>query len=865
MDDDVANVFIFIKQPGTFWCENEENIRGGILLHYFSHRGSLLCPLVVDIIQEVARYQFELDIVMTQLTTQGYNGAECSSWRITTFDLTQFWKLSSATSCDHSIEQVQYNHHIDFDAMGSQNQCPFLAMQAKRKSLLVTKCTDSYPNNEEKRKELPSGLSLPQLQTIFPFHVLVDNEFKINQIGCKMASLLDIDRMEDSDLLGMHVGNILDISSPVIVKNWCWKEFNKFLDQKFIVNLNYSRCGNSVSNSSDCTGVFSVSMIEMEFGYVMFVLSPEAKDVTELNNMRIKLADLPLHGHQRDSILLGEYITQEVNKAYELEILSKKFENEKNLSNNLLYNLFTRDVADDLRQGRPVQAQLYENVTLFFSDIEGFTAICDKVDPWAVIDMLNQLYSVMDYLASHFQLYKAETIGDAYICCSGLPTQDKYHAENIANFAIAVTECVKHIKSPSDGSPIKLRIGIHTGKCTAGVVGTLAPKFCLFGDMVNFTARHEQSSIAGRIQCSNDLFHRLLNQSPTQFVLNYRGKVEMKGKGQVDTYWLEKGTDTNRSINDSVLKMLSSEVSDLLTTKQWKVSRYFSETTNQIEPNLPWDSIALNDDQTATTVMSDLSDADESDHIMALPGNTVDHKEVELNVDKIINDLDVNMSSYLESLCIDQMDSDGVIISKLCDVILPLFRSLFGKNPNNDLEQLEKELCSFVNHVTRIGGRVHLSFAVATTINNTLEHVNLSTCLDTSPLYRFVLIFISIIKSCIGAEEETINSLNENSDVLYFSKCLNILREEYTDLYDEITWSFPHFLQALYELLNSTECLEGTIDKTSQIQVGFVDKIHNINAKNLRGVRRLHSRSVVVMSLILGLSSAVCQERIVYI
>lgn len=79
--------------------------------------------------------------------------------------------------------------------------------------------------------------------------------------------------------------------------------------------------------------------------------------------------------------------------------------------------------------------------------------------------MLNQLYTIMDHLASRFNLYKVETIGDAYMCCSGLPTPDENHAQNIANFALAVSECVRLVESPADGSPLQLRIGIHTGHC----------------------------------------------------------------------------------------------------------------------------------------------------------------------------------------------------------------------------------------------------------------------------------------------------------------------------------------------------------------------------------------------------------------
>ena len=144
-------------------------------------------------------------------------------------------------------------------------------------------------------------------------------------------------------------------------------------------------------------------------------------------------------------------------------------------------------------------------MTLFFSDIEGFTKICDEVEPWAVIDMMNQLYSVMDYLVGHFDLYKVETVGDSYMCCSGLPEPDEYHAEKVANFALAVVECAKHVKSPSNGLPINLRIGIHTGSCTSGVVGTLTPHYCLFGDMVNFTSRHESTGVPGKVHCSSVL------------------------------------------------------------------------------------------------------------------------------------------------------------------------------------------------------------------------------------------------------------------------------------------------------------------------------------------------------------------------
>ena len=154
----------------------------------------------------------------------------------------------------------------------------------------------------------------------------------------------------------------------------------------------------------------------------MFVLAPDAHDVTDLRRMGLTMTDLPLHTCQRDAVFLGEYIAQEVEFANNLDKLSKKLEVEKNLSNMLLYNMLPKEIADDLRSGNTVEPKHHENVTLFFSDIVGFTSICDKVDPWAVIDMLNQLYSVMDHLASHFNLVslseRKNGISHAWASCS---------------------------------------------------------------------------------------------------------------------------------------------------------------------------------------------------------------------------------------------------------------------------------------------------------------------------------------------------------------------------------------------------------------------------------------------------------------
>ena len=160
---------------------------------------------------------------------------------------------------------------------------------------------------------------------------------------------------------------------------------------------------------------FQASMYRLSADKVMFTLTPNAQNVNELNNMGLTLSDLPLSSCQRDAVFLGEHVAQEADKAHKLDKLSKRLTSEKNLSNTLLNNLLPQKVAEDLRRGKTVEAAYHENVTLFFSDIVGFTSICDQVEPWDVIDMMNQLFSVMDFLASHFGLYKVETVGDSYM------------------------------------------------------------------------------------------------------------------------------------------------------------------------------------------------------------------------------------------------------------------------------------------------------------------------------------------------------------------------------------------------------------------------------------------------------------------
>ncbi|KAG9353645.1 hypothetical protein JZ751_011767, partial [Albula glossodonta] len=201
---------------------------------------------------------------------------------------------------------------------------------------------------------------------------------------------------------------------------------------------------------------------------------------------------------------------------------------EKRKAENLLYQILPHSVAEQLKRGETVQAEAFDSVTIYFSDIVGFTSMSAESTPLQVVTLLNDLYTCFDAIIDNFDVYKVETIGDAYMVVSGLPVRNgKLHAREIAGMSLALLEQVKTFKirhRPND--QLRLRIGIHTGPVCAGVVGLKMPRYCLFGDTVNTASRMESNGEALRIHVSSAT-KEVLDEFG-YFDLQLRGDVEMK-------------------------------------------------------------------------------------------------------------------------------------------------------------------------------------------------------------------------------------------------------------------------------------------------------------------------------------------------
>ncbi len=222
------------------------------------------------------------------------------------------------------------------------------------------------------------------------------------------------------------------------------------------------------------------------------------------------------------------YALREISRA------EAAMEVEYDRSEALLANILPASVAAQLKDPtHGVIADRYDDASILFADIAGFTERASEIPPTELVRFLDRVYTTFDRLVDRSGLEKIKTTGDSYMVVSGVPTPRGDHVEAIADLALDMSRAVAGLRDPR-GNPVPLRMGIAAGPVVAGVVGARKFFYDVWGDAVNVASRMESTDVEGRIQLPQEVFHRLEHA----FLLEERGEVAIKGKGVMRTWYL---------------------------------------------------------------------------------------------------------------------------------------------------------------------------------------------------------------------------------------------------------------------------------------------------------------------------------------
>jgi PAS domain S-box-containing protein len=217
----------------------------------------------------------------------------------------------------------------------------------------------------------------------------------------------------------------------------------------------------------------------------------------------------------------------------ERKIAEEALQAEREKSEKLLLNILPQAIAEKLKQGTIAIAEQFDLASILFADIVGFTSLAARMSPIELVNLLNQIFSTFDRLADTHGLEKIKTIGDAYMVAGGLPVPREDCVCAIADMALDMQQAIADFQTQT-GESFQIRIGIHIGSVVAGTIGMKKFTYDLWGDTVNIASRMESQGLPGKIQVTAETYEHLQHQ----YILERRGTIAIKGKGEMMAYWL---------------------------------------------------------------------------------------------------------------------------------------------------------------------------------------------------------------------------------------------------------------------------------------------------------------------------------------
>ncbi len=232
------------------------------------------------------------------------------------------------------------------------------------------------------------------------------------------------------------------------------------------------------------------------------------------------------------------YARQRANRRIQGEMAEKNamIEEKRRRSEQLLLNILPKAVAAELTVRNKVAARRYDKATVMFIDFVGFTQSAERLEPEVLVQELDYCFSRFDSIIGRVRIEKIKTVGDAYICASGLSDRNEHPADMI-RAALEIQDFLQKFKTTriAEGRPyFEARIGIHFGPVVAGIVGTKKFAYDIWGDTVNTAARMEEASEPGRVNVSG----AVQSVAQDEFQWEYRGKIAAKNKVEMEMYYV---------------------------------------------------------------------------------------------------------------------------------------------------------------------------------------------------------------------------------------------------------------------------------------------------------------------------------------
>ena len=209
-----------------------------------------------------------------------------------------------------------------------------------------------------------------------------------------------------------------------------------------------------------------------------------------------------------------------------------KIEQEK--SDKLLLNILPKSIAERLKNGESLIADDFEDSTVLFADLAGFTKLSSTISATDVVMQLNSIFSLFDGLIVKYSLEKIKTIGDCYMLAGGVPKPLSSHADSVVKMALDMLDTIEQINTKTNQS-LKIRIGINSGPVSAGVIGKEKFIYDLWGDTVNVASRMESFGSNDKIHISKSTYSQLKDS----YSFTKRDEIEIPGKGEMQTYFLK--------------------------------------------------------------------------------------------------------------------------------------------------------------------------------------------------------------------------------------------------------------------------------------------------------------------------------------